>query len=242
MPPIQPPVTPPVSKPPLFEKTFGDMKVAATGFSVGQYKSIRFLIDPAFDASSVSTDELKMVDYVFLTGFSPRHLSTTVQSVLKKDIKILTTAAGASALRKDGFTQVKDAEGGRVLLQKDSDYLFVSAFQGGDAAGAMSKGYLLEFDNGKNLFVAGDVIDEAPRRNFLYEMRDDGKEISEGFFYPSGDEAAIAKSIALFQPKIAVLLPGAIRPVDEPKLRDALKEELFEGEIYIARPSESIPF
>jgi hypothetical protein len=220
-PPVAPPVPPPPAAP-HFEKTFGSIQPLPNGGLAIQYKKIALLLDPP-----VAQPE---VDYVLLTGADSRRWNSSVQVGLRKNVKILASSADAPIIQKQGFTQVKaSGPGQRLLLKKEDGFLFVSATAG--------QGYFLEFDNGKNIFVAGDVSNPDALREFVYALRDDGREIEIGFFQigPGTDMAALASTIGLLQPKNAVLLrePGA-KTLDLPALHEHLKTEFFENPIVVA--------
>ncbi len=222
--PPAPPVAPPVPPPPAphFEKTFGSLQALPNaGLSI-QYKKISLLIDP----SAASPD----VDYVLLSGADDRRWSFAVQSGLRKNVKILCSAADAPVVSKSGFTQTKAfGRGQRILLKKEDGYLFASVTAG--------QSYFLEFDNGKNIFIAGEIPSADALREFLYSLRDDGRDIEIGFFKlgPAVDETTLAQIIGLLQPKNVVLLhePGG-KNVNMDTLREQLKTEFFEGPIAVA--------
>jgi hypothetical protein len=224
---VAPPPSAPVPAPtplptPHFEKTFGSLNAFPNAGLAVQYKKISLLIDPP----SAPAD----TDYLLLSGTDERRWSPALQAGLRKNIKILSSPTDAARIAKSGFTQVKAlGPGQRILLKKEDGFLFASA--------AAGQSYFLEFDNGKNIFIAGDVADADSLRDFLYSLRDDGRAIEIGFFRltPTTDAAALAQTIGLLQPKNVVLLraPGA-KNVDLNALREQLKTEFFEGPIAVA--------
>ena len=187
-----------------------------------QYKKISLLIDP-----SASTPD---VDYVLLSGVDDRRWSSAVQASLRKNVKILCSATDAPLISQNGFTQTKPfGAGQRILLKKEDGFLFASV--------AAGQSYFLEFDNGKNIFVAGDIPNADAVREFLYALRDDGRDIEIGFFKlgSTTDETTLAQIIGLLQPKNVVLLrePGG-KNINLDALREQLKTEFFEGPIAVA--------
>ena len=129
--------------------------------------------------------------------------------------------------------------GQRVMIQKNDDFVFVTKLP--------TQATLLEFDNGRNLFLSGDLTDENALREIVYALRDDGKEIYEGFFYPAPgqNEESLARAISLIQPKNALIVQAEVNssPVmNESTLRAALKDELYEGPMAILNDKQNIPF
>jgi len=228
-PPVAP--SPPSSAAPAphFEKTFGSLQALPNGGLSVQYKKISLLIDPVAGAPDV--------DYVLLSGADARRWGSAVQADLRKNVKILCAPADAASVSQNGFAQVKALDAGsRILLKKEDGFLFVSATAG--------QSYFLEFDNGKNIFVGGDIPSADSVRNFLYSLRDDGRSIEIGFFKigPATDNTTLAQIIGLLQPKNAVLLrePNAKTP-NLDALREQLKDEFFEDPIAVAG-NETMPF
>jgi hypothetical protein len=223
---IAPPPSSPAALPPPpaphFEKTFGSLLALPNGGLSVQYKTISLLIDPPSAPPKV--------DYVLLTGADVQRKCPLLLSTLRKDAKILCAPAAAPVISQAGFTQTKAlAAGRRVLLKKQDGFLFASVTAG--------QSYFLEFDNGKNIFFGGDIPSADSVRDFLYSLRDDGRDIEIGFFQigPSTDEATLAQIIGLLQPKNAVLLRAAgAKNVNMDALREQLKTEFFEAPIAVA--------
>ena len=125
---------------------------------------------------------------------------------------------------------------GRSMLKSGDDFVFLTV--------PRPHIYLLEYDNGRNLLIAGDTADPDSLRDFVYDLRDDGKEIYAGFFAkgPGGDDASLAKTIGLIQPQIAILAVIGGSAVNETVLRESLKSEFFEGPAVILKTGDEIPF
>lgn len=148
-----------------------------------------------------------------------------------------------------GQPEIKGAKAGkRTMLKKDNDFVFVSAMTNRNVVTKEpADNYLLEFDNGRNIFIAGDVTDIESLRDFLYDIRDEGKEIYAGFFFrgPGADEATLAQFIGILQPSTALIGKGGadtLPPLDQAALQQALKNELFEGAAVPLMAGSTIPF
>ncbi len=125
------------------------------------------------------------------------------------------------------------APGRRMLLKKDEGFLFVSR---------APAGYLLEFDNGRNIYVGEELPAADALRPFVYELRDDGKEITLAFI-PAAPEERLAEIIGLLQPKIALIVQSAAgKRTNAALLRRLLQVLMFSGELYLPAPGEKIPF
>ncbi len=139
----------------------------------------------------------------------------------------------------DGVPRIKSAPGGKKsMLKQGHDFVFVSA---------VSKNYLLEFDNGRNLFITGEA--EAPEslREFVYDLRDEGKEIYAGLFFRRAqqNETALAQLVGLMQPENAIVLRSpmiGLSPLHEPTLYKALRDEFYENPLAIVTDAREIPF
>lgn len=125
------------------------------------------------------------------------------------------------------------------MLSKTGAFAFVNAVQQKDKAGAALNGYLLEFDNGRNLFISNVATDLTPLREFVYGLRDDGKLVHLAFIN-APDEQTAAEMASLLQPQIAVVVNSG--GMDRARLSQALEEQIFNGEWRLATPSESTPF
>jgi len=233
--PVAPPVPPPSAAPrPAFEKTFGDASLDGAGTAI-VYKGLVILIDPsASQLAAHATD----ADFVLLTraGAAPG------VGAFRADQKVIGPDEAAVASARAGAAKFKPlAAGQRLMLSKKSVFAFASAVSGRDANGKAVNGYLLEFDNGRNLLFLSPVADLAPVREFVYNLRDDGKPVYEGFFAlrsPS-DAAAVAEEAGLIQPTFAVFT-GA-RP-DRTTLGNALSAQMFANDWYVANPRDGVPF
>ncbi|MGH7193767.1 MAG: MBL fold metallo-hydrolase, partial [Candidatus Saccharimonadales bacterium] len=221
-PPIRPaiPSAPPPLSRPSYEKTFGEARFGGVATLLISYKDIRILIDPLFfppgpvgpyeqklqgmaapgmasrmNAPAVAVSSLPPIDYLLLTDTQPHHFGTAARAAISKDIKAIAPPEDAERLRLAGFTGSKGLEPGRrLLLQKNGAYLFVSAIQTRNSvSGEQVNFYLLEFDNGKNVIITGETIDEDAVRRLVYELRDDGKEIALAFVYGGGLRATDGK-------------------------------------------------
>jgi len=234
-------------------KTFGDVHVAkGVPFSI-QYKSIHIRIDSVFPIGESQKDKA-FADYLILTDLQSHHIDLKAQSSLRRDLKIISPVAAKTELTQWGFSKVKGLEEGqRVLLKKEGAYLFVNAVSDGNTPSAMNA-YLLEFDNGRNLFVSGEVKSADLFREFLYGLRDDGKEIDIAFLYhrtqradetSEGEENRMSDIISLLQPKIAVVMPSSKSgkiDINLSSLQNKLKDQLFYGDVYFSKSEDKISF
>lgn len=206
------------------------------------------VVDPQMDGAQ-SAALLPQTDYVLLTDAQPHHFSDAVRSTARKNIKIIASTGEAERIKSDGFTEVKAVTGGqRIMLKKDNSFVFVSASM---SQNPLSKrqvnSYLLEFENGRNIFISGEVFTPDALREFLYSLRDDGKEIYAGLFYRQAEqkEETLAQVISLIQPNNALLLqsdiPGQTK-LDEATLRGALLTELYEKPLMVLKNGSEVPF
>lgn len=203
---VSPPVLPPA--PPVIEKTFGEIIPGGGSTLLIRYKSITLLADPVLNVGDPLWDQLPSVDYLLLTDAQPHHWGGAVWEALRQNLKILGTDEAVQVLSKHGFTQSKGmAHVQRMMLKKGDDFLFVSVIQGHSASGKDANGYLLEFDNGRNIFISGEIKEETVMREFVYGLRDDGKQVDLAFVY---DESFIE----LIQPQVAYVRPALGRPTD----------------------------
>lgn len=244
--PVAPPAPPPVTVPhPVLEHTYGNVVIGAAGALMVTYKELRLAVDPSPSALASMAPTL---DFLLLTGSNG---PMVWPSGVRRDLKILAPAPLASAARQAGFVNAKALETGqRLMLSKTNGFLFASAVSSiNKAAGGAVNGYLLEFDNGRNVFISGDVVDEAPLREFVYGLRDDGKQLHLAFLNAgkaSGgaprrlDEAMVAEVVSLLQPRIAVLIPRETLNGDQ--LKQAFADQIVDGGWYVAAPQESVPF
>lgn len=215
---------------PTLEKTYGDIQFGAPYTSWISYKSINILIDPAQLPST-----LPPPDYLLLSGLGETYFGNGVSAVLNKDLKVIAPAGVDKKIVEAGFANAKGLEKGvRLLLKKEGAFLFVSSAQ--KRSEGMS--YLLEFDNGRNVYINGDNTDADSLREFVYDLRDDGKEIHVGIFY-KGTMDQLTQIIATLQPKTAYILESS---VDLPLLQNKLKDELYDGAVGLVRKGDKITF
>lgn len=240
-PPVPQPPAPP--SPPVFEGTAGEVVTAGNGSLYIQYKGMRILVDPAFEkAGRGRAIYSEPIDYLLVTDTRPEHFESAARETLRKDLKILAPAPSAAEIKGWGFSQARGLESQqRIMLQKDAVYVFVSAIPGKSAAGVPINSYLLEFDNGRNVFISGDVSSADSLREFLYTLRDDGKEIHFGFIR-GADEPSAAAVISLFQPRYAFVETSSARPMREASLRQALETEIFNGDLVLPKADSRYPF
>ena len=105
-----------------------------------------------------------------------------------------------------------------------------------------SSAYLLEFDNGRHVFITGQAESADQYRPFVYQMRDDGKSIDMAIFPSNGPADVLAESISLLQPKLALLTPTDQEKYNLDQLRSSVEEQLFYGHIYLTKVGDRIPF
>lgn len=235
--PGQAPGTPPVSlpPPPVFERTFGEVTFLRNASLPIQYKQMNLAVDPV---PGVPDD----IDYLFLTDVSPFHWDPGLRQMLRKDQKIIAPAMAVRSLKQEGFINTKSLDAGQqILLQKEGAHVMVSAIPNLNAGGGSVSSYLLEFDNGRNVFLGTEEVGLAVLRDFLYRLRDDGKEIYFAFI-PANEDAA--EIISLLQPRFAFVRPSqyGARPIDEAALRQQLKDQIFNGDLIVLEQSQHYPF
>ncbi|MCB4756542.1 MAG: hypothetical protein LHV69_05865 [Elusimicrobia bacterium] len=279
----KPTVETPAPPPALLEKTYGEILYGGVATLLINYKDINIIADPSFDEpgtalppypqklegvspqahvikveASVKAGAYPPADYLLLTDLEPHHFGEGQGNVLRKNMKVLAPAGALPALLSLGYSNAKELEPGqRMLLEKNKSFLFVGAVQAPNpVSGDPVNGYLLEFDNGRNIFIGGEIVDMTVLREFLYALRDDGKEIHIAFIYAGGirsvggaleslDEKLAAEMIALFQPQLAVIVQAtslSVTKTDEALLRRLLKEEIFFGQVMVPKPGDRIPF
>lgn len=245
--PVVPPAPPPVTVPshPALERTYGNVVIGSAGDLAITYKELHLAVDPPASALAGLASTL---DFLLLTGSSG---PMVWPSGVRRDLKILAPARLVAAARQAGFVNAKALEAGqRLLLSKTAGFLFVSAVPSTNkAAGGAVNGYLLEFDNGRNVFISGDVVDEAPLRQFVYDLRDDGKQLHLALVNAGTtadgvqrrfDESKAAEIISLLQPTVAVLIPRGALNADQ--LKQAFSDQIFDGSWTVGGPQQSIPF
>jgi hypothetical protein len=225
------PVPPETQLPvPVLEKTFGNIQTDSGGALLIEYKTMHILVDPA---ASTTWDTAK-VDYLLLTDAAPRPLNA------RKDLKIMAPPSAVGWLQKQGFTQVKGASSGqRVYLKKDDAFLFANAVTSG-VNEQMRNSYLLEFDNGRNIFVSGRLASLDTLREFVFSLRDDGKDIHAAIMAADTD-ATGAEAIGLLQPQFAFYDAGD-RPADRKTMDKMLAEQLYPGTFSLLKRGQSVPF
>jgi len=231
---VQKPTAPPEAKPPetrVLERTFGDIRVGDENSLLIEYKDMRLLIDPS---PSLSWD-VATIDYLLLTEADSDTAATLAMLIRRKNIKIMAPVSSVSALTQAGFTQVKGVSTGqRLYLKKDLGFLFAGAVSHGT-----KNGYLLEFDNGRNVFVSGSLSSLDPLRQFVFSMRDDGHDVHVGLITARSDQMA-AEAVALVQPQFSFYRS---RKTPDRKLIDAtLAEQLYDGVFSVLKPGQSVSF
>lgn len=240
------PVAPrvPVPPRPALDRTFGTLGLSPGAGSVITYKNLRIAIDPS---AAQLKSEAPQLDFLLLTGYAAEW-----PSAVRRDLKLLGTSETAQAAARAGFSNAKAiGSGQRLMLSKTGGFVFVSAVQARHpATGKLGNAYLLEFDNGRNVFIAGDMVDLAPLREFVYTLRDDGKELhlavietgpgKEGETLRRPDEALAAEIASLLQPRIAVLTDAG--GVSREKLAEAFGSQILNGEWYVASTADEAPF
>ncbi len=224
-PPVMPTPGPQPAPVPKLEKTHGEIHQDSAGAWFVSYKTIQMIIDPA-ESSDTST-----ADYLLFTE-SPRALPKA-----RKNIKIMLPLPAVVTLQSQGFTQVKAVSTGqRLYLKKDEAFLFASAVTSADK----KNGYLLEFDNGRNVYISGRLSDLEALRELVFSLRDDGKEIYVAILSADSDARA-AEAIALLQPQFSFYDPDGKSP-DRKRMEETLSTQLYEGVFSILKRDQSIPF
>ncbi len=228
--PLRPPVETVPETVPGLEKTHGEIKTDKDGALMIEYKTIKILVDPG---ASNAWDSAQ-IDYLLLTQTPAAALS------VRRDLKIMAPPPLLGALQKAGYTQVKSVSSGqRLFLKKDEAFLFAGAATAGQGE-KMKNGYLLEFDNGRNIFVSGRLNSADALREFVFSLRDDGKELHAAVVAADSDVIAV-EAIALLQPHFAYYDP-APRAADRKRLEKTLADQLFSGGLIVLKRGESIPF
>jgi hypothetical protein len=122
------------------------------------------------------------------------------------------------------------------MLKKTAGFLFVSA-AAANGAGA----FLLEFDNGRNIFIGNSQVPADSLREFTYSLRDDGREIYLALFEAaSTNYDNVVPIVALLAPKFTVL-PAAAQN-RKSALETALAAELYDGSVLFSKTGQSVPF
>lgn len=282
---VTPPTTPPPpTAPTTLEKTFGEITYGGLSTLVIKYKDITLLVDPVFEPvgslgatkakldtlrtpgqiqrtlpPALAFDRLPPIDYLLLTDGQPHHLGAIAKNGLRKNLKILGTNEAVAKLQSAGFTQSKGlSQVQRIMLKKNDGFLFVSVVQGRNpASGELVNGYMLEFDNGRNIFISGEIVDESVLRQFVYDLRDDGKQIDLAFVYGGGlhttgdkvwqsaNEDLAASIIGLLQPRVAMIVQTEgldTTTFDKAVFNEKLKDQIFSGAALFPVPGEAISF
>lgn len=205
------------------------------------YKNICLLLNPTSPALS-SLKEFPYLDYLLLSENKEVDFSEDVQGRLRKDLKIISPPADVRSILSKGFTQVKGLSAGqRVLLKKEKNFIFVSAV----ANSRGNNGYLLEFDNGRNLFVTGPNWEAGALREFVYSLRDDGRDLFLAFIYDPVSAEALGDAVGLLQPETAVIVgPKNERDgrVNEMELREVIKNQIFSGKLVFSKDEDQFAF
>ncbi len=150
------------------------------------------------------------------------------------DIRYKSLILNAIA-KADGSWAINGAKTNkRSMLKSGSDFLFVTA---------TGKTTLLEFDNGRNILFTAETVKPDNLREFVYSLRDDGKEIYAALFArPQGaTENTVAQAVSLLQPKAAIIM-FANDKWNDAAFQEALTNELFDGPSMMATPNQQIPF
>lgn len=195
----------------------------------------------------VSPPTVKVPPPVFDRTFGEVHCAPDASLGFQyKDLKFVVSSSALRDIRSLGFGPSQGLESGtRILLKKDGTHVFSSAFRSKAPGGeSEANAFLFEFDNGRNILITGERYDMTTLRNYLYSLRDDGKEIHFAFIYAS-DTANAASIISLFQPRTAFVLPGlpeSKKRVDEAALRKALESEFFNGDLVLPEADNRFPF
>jgi len=241
--PVAPP-PPPLPPRPTLERTSGEAVLRAGGVSI-TYKGLRIAVDLPPDDLTAAAPAL---DFLLVTA-TPRNWGAGV----RRDLKIVAPADGAAAARSSGFINAKAlASGSCLMLSKPGVFVFVSAVQARNPGlAALVNGYLLEFDNGRNVFISGDLADLIPVREFVYSLRDDGKQLQLAFINAGkapapgaalrrADEAMAAEMASLLGPRVAVIIDRG--GLDRAGLATAFTNQIFDGSWYVAASPDSVPF
>lgn len=217
----KPPMPPPTPPPPSLPNTFGTITLGNGGEVMLRYKTMTLVLN------AVTVNPQAPFDYLLLSG------DTSIPALLRKDQKILLPPEMETATRALGFTEVKALSNGqRLMLKKDGAFLFVSVVH---TAG--KNAYLLEFDAGRNIFLSQGLSDSPSIREFVYALRDDGKEIHLGVFLNAPNTKAAGTLIALMQPQIPVLTTG-----DPAELKQIFAQEMYNGDVRFIHQGETIEF
>ncbi len=241
--PVAPPPPPPPTRPAL-DRTAGEAVLSGGSIAI-TYKDLRIAVDLSPDALAAAAPTL---DFLLVTS-APRSWPAGV----RRDLKIVAPSDVTGAARGAGFANAKAlGTGSRLMLSKPGVFVFVTAVQARNpATAALVNGYLLEFDNGRNVFISGELVDLTAVREFVYGLRDDGKQLQLAFVNaakaPIGggplrwpDEAGVAEMAALLGPKVAVITDRG--GLDQVKLHDAFTNQIFDGGWYVAPALDRVPF
>jgi len=225
----------------FLDRTHGEIELLNPSAGLVSYKNMSILVNPLIIRSK-DIQALPPLDYVLLAAGNPNYFGDQIRSALKKKTKIISPPQSRGKLNQEGFGNVKGlGSGGRVLLKKEKGYLFVQGVTD-QTAPVHTNGYFLEFDNGRTVYFTGALRKADSLREFLYSLRDDGKEIDMAIIDTKEltNTNQTAESISLLQPKLAVLI-GA-KSIDREDLDQKLKDQLFYGSLYFANPGDKIPF
>lgn len=225
--------------PTLLNKTFGEISyLGQDGYQL-DYKSMRLLLNPTGNAGDGTT-----IDYVLLSGVGARSFPDNTSNRFRKNIKIVVHDSGQALLSQKGFSQVKGIrDTQKLMLKKEDGFIFANAVGIKTPDNNDANGYFLEFDNGRHVLISPDFLNADSYREFVYGIRDDGKEIHLAFL--TCEEMGCAEAVALLQPKIAVLnIENA--PEDKEALRASLntyfQDNFFDGQFLFTEKEVKIPF
>jgi|GEM_PF-3775373 len=223
--------------PALFDKTYGQLIILSQGGVAIQYKGMQIVVDP----NLASEMDFSLTDYLLFTGRTPlSHMRIHV----RPDIKIICPDWIKSTFMKSGLRYVKSlSDGQTLLLQKETYHAFLKGVTLSPAGlNGNLTAYFLEFDSGRTFFLDPGAISADELRDFLYGVRDDGKEIHIALhMIAEKTQNSLLDKIALLQPRLA-LISGDEIPIDLSLVKARLKEELFEGTVFQLRPSQVIRF
>lgn len=270
-----PPVVPPPPAPPQLENPQGEAIHGGAAMLLIRYKGLRIVVDPlivssgtavAVDAAGTLTrrrldrpffKSAPVADYALFTDLAAHHGAPEAMR-RRPAWRVIGSSATATAFMSAGFGAAKALPPGkRLLLQKGDAFVFVSAFLSQNpSSGAEVTSFFLEFDNGRNLVIAGDAPSADMLRPLVLAVRDQGKEIHMAFLHGGAlcapeadrigaDETALAAMMDLLLPRIAVVTQaGAFEGagVDPETLKKALEGIFFDGRWHVARPGEAFGF
>ena len=228
----------PAPQRPVFDSTHGAITGTRSALSISfkQLQLVSILGVPAA-LPDASAPALSLADFLLLSSSK-----TGVPSTARPALKILAPRPALEMLSKAGFSNIREAvPDAKTLVKKEEAYAFIAPVDTG-VDGAL--GYFLEFDNGRNILVLPAVPPADALREFVYGVRDDGKEIHMVTLplFDHQETGRLAEVIALLQPRHALLFTGEQPHAMRRELDAALRENLFFGNVYQPASGETIPF